>query len=172
MEREIVLSPYSVKKKGNNKPENFVNKFTKPAIVLDNNYEYAFGLNRIINMSFTWFNINADYGNQLIRFSSDAGTNFTDMTFPQGVWTYSDFDAYIKKKTVIKATEYPTTLAFDDTTFKVTVTLKTNFQLDLTKSNSYELIGFDKEVLKTAGYNEGKKDTRSVSRYRYPQHSL
>ena len=71
-----------------------------------------------------------------------------------------------------KDNEYPITLAFDDTTFKVTVTLKTNYQLDLTKSNSYELIGFDKEVLKTAGNNEGKKDTRSVSRYGYPQYSL
>ena len=101
MEREIVLSSYSVKNKGNNKPETFVNKFTKP-IVLDNNYEYAVGLNRIINMSFTWFNINADYGNQLIRFSSDSGTNFTDITFPQGVWTYSDFDAYIKKRLLSK----------------------------------------------------------------------
>ena len=129
-------------------------------------------------MSFTWLNINADYGNQLIRFSSDSGTNFTDITFPQGVWTYSDFDAYVKKKRLLskqlsgKDNEYPITLAFDDTTFKVTVTLKTNYQLDLTKSNSYELIGFDKEVLKTAGNNEGKKDTRSVSRYGYPQYSL
>ena len=58
-------------------------------------------------MSFTWLNINADYGNQLIRFSSDSGTNFTDITFPQGVWTYSDFDAYIKKKRLfIKATQW------------------------------------------------------------------
>ena len=53
MEREIVLSSYSVKNKGNNKPGNFITKYTK-AIVLDNNHEYAIVLNRIINMSFTW----------------------------------------------------------------------------------------------------------------------
>ena len=52
MEREIVLSTYSVKNKGNNKPGNFTTKFTRP-IVLDNNHEYAIGLNRIINMRFT-----------------------------------------------------------------------------------------------------------------------
>ena len=56
MEREIVLSSCSVKNKGNNKPGKFITKFTRP-IVLDNNHEYAIGLNRIINMSFTWFNI-------------------------------------------------------------------------------------------------------------------
>lgn len=39
----------------------------------------------------------------------------------------------------------------------MTVTLKTNYQLDLTKSNFYELIGFDKKVLKKAGSNVGTK---------------
>lgn len=39
----------------------------------------------------------------------------------------------------------------------MTLTLKTNYQLDLTKSNFYELIGFEKEVLKTAGSNKGPK---------------
>ena len=96
MEREIVLSSYSVTNEGN-KPGNFVTKFTRP-IVLDNNHEYAIGFNRIINMSFTWFNVNAGYNNQLFKFSSDSGTNFTDITFPAGVWSYSDFDSYIKKR--------------------------------------------------------------------------
>ena len=66
-------------------------------------------------MSFTWFNINAGYGNQLIRFSSDSGTNFTNISFPPGVSSYSDLDTYIKEKTVIKKPgkddEYPITLA-------------------------------------------------------------
>ena len=74
-----------------------VTKFTRP-IVLDNNHGYAIGLNRIINMSFTWFNINAGYGNQLIPFSGDSGTNFTNISFPPGVWSYSDLDTYIKER--------------------------------------------------------------------------
>ena len=164
MEREIVLSSYSVEDKGNNKPGNFITKFTKP-IVLDNTHEYVVGLNRIINMSFTWFSINAGYDNQLIRFSSDSGTNFTEIKFQPGVWSYSDFDTFIKEKTVIKKknpkgqqdNEHHITLTFDETTFKVTVTLKTNYQLDLTKSNFYELTGFDKKALKKAGNNVGEK---------------
>ena len=52
MDREIVLSSYSVKETPFNKPENFVTKLMRP-IILPSNYKYQLGLNRIINMSFT-----------------------------------------------------------------------------------------------------------------------
>ena len=89
----------------------------------------------------------------------DNGRTFTDITSPPGVWSYSrDFDSYIKQNTVIKSPgkddEYPITLLFDETIFKVAITLKTNYQLDLTKSNNYELVGFGKNVL-TASNNVG-----------------
>ena len=84
MDREIVLSSYSVKNQPGNTPENFTTRFTR-AIVLDSNAEYAVGLNRIINMTFTWFNINPGYSNELIRYSSDGGKTFSDITFPVGV---------------------------------------------------------------------------------------
>ena len=152
MEREIVLSSYSVKNQGNNKPENFVTRFTKP-IILDSNYEYVLGLNRIINFSFTWFNLNTEYGNQLIKFSSNNGQTFNNITFPPGVWNYPDFDNFIKETTKTgddNNPTYPITLEFDSTTFRVTVTLAENYQLDLTHSNFNSLIGFDKKVLKDA----------------------
>ena len=60
MEREIVLSSYSVKNIPGNKAKDFVTKFNKP-IILNNNIQHVIGLNRIINMSFTWFNVNPSY---------------------------------------------------------------------------------------------------------------
>ena len=101
MEREIVLSSYSVKNKDNNKPENFVTDFVRP-IILDNNHEYMIGLNRIINMSFAWFNINAGYNNQLIGYSKDSGSTFTNISFPSGVWNYRAINQHIREATVIK----------------------------------------------------------------------
>ena len=80
MDREIVLLSYSVKTEANNRPEDFTTNFTE-AIVLNPNEQYAIGLNRIINMSFTWFNINAKYRNQLIRYSSDGEKNFSRYYF-------------------------------------------------------------------------------------------
>ena len=105
-------------------------------------------------MSFTWFNVNSSYNNQLIKYSSDNGSTFNDITFPAGVWNYTDFNTYIKDITKIvkdgaNNNEYPITLEFDNTTFRVTVTLANNYQLDLTASNFNELIGFEKEVLKS-----------------------
>ena len=84
MERELVLSSYDLKNIGNNKPENFVIKYDN-ALILDQNKQYVVGLNRVINMSFPWFNVNGDYNNQLISFSSDKGKTFNDITFPAGV---------------------------------------------------------------------------------------
>ena len=145
MEREIVLSSYSVKNQGDNKPEDFTTNFTRP-ITLDNNKRYVIGLNRVINMSFTWFNVNAGYKNQLIKYSSDNGSTFQDITFPAGVWNYTDFNTHIKNA-VKTGDTYPITLVFDDTTFRVTVTLAANYQLDLRASNFNDLIGFDKKIL-------------------------
>ena len=145
MERDIVLSSYSVKNKGDNKPEDFTTNFTRP-ITLDSNKQYTIGLNRVINMSFTWFNVNAGYKNQLIKYSSDNGSTFKNITFPAGVWNYTDFNTHIKNA-VKTGDTYPITLVFDDTTFRVTVTLAANYQLDLRASNFNDLIGFDKKIL-------------------------
>ena len=145
MEREIVLSSYSVKNKGNNKPEKFTTTFYKP-IILDSNVKYVIGLNRIINMSFTWFNVNPSYKNQLIRYSSDSGLTFEDIEFPAGVWNYTDFNTYIKNITKTGDT-YPISLEVNEITFRVTINLAENYRLDLTKSNFNELIGFDKKML-------------------------
>ena len=151
MDHEIILSSYSVKGQGNN-TQNFTTKCNRP-IILDSNSQYAVGLNRIINMSFTWFNVSPSYDNQLIKYSSDSGSTFHDITFPAGVWNYTDFNIYIKDITKIvkdgaNNNEYPITLEFNETTFRVTVMLAKNYQLDLTASNCNELIGFEKEVLK------------------------
>ena len=86
MDREIVLSSYGVKDQRNNTPQNFVTRFNIP-IIFDSNYQYVVGLNRIINMSFTWFNVNPSYTNQLIKYSSDNGLTFHNITFPAGVWS-------------------------------------------------------------------------------------
>ena len=129
MDREIVLSSYSVKETSFNKPENFVTKSTRP-IILPSNNEYQLGLNRIINMSFTWFNVNPSYKNQAIAYSISNGANLQNVVLPPGVWNYTDFDSYIKKQL---------------TTFRVTIKVPVGFRLDLTKSDFNDLIGFDKK---------------------------
>ena len=104
-------------------------------------------------MSFTWYNVVGNLNNQLIRFASDGGKTFTDITFPEGTWGYEDFNNYIHKKlTCYKdkfgKEKYPINLIFNAATFRVTITLDNNYQLDLTKSNFNDLIGYDKKIIK------------------------
>ena len=151
MEREITLSSFAVKNVRGNRPGDFTTRFT-PTIQLGNDASYYIGFNRIISMSFSWTNVNEGYNNQKIAFSKDDGRTWTDIDFAKGVWTYHDFDKYIKEETRTIDGEgnedYPITLTFDDPTFRVIITLATNYQLDLTKSNFNELIGYDKKILK------------------------
>ena len=152
MERQLILSSHSVKNINSNKPGDFTIIYTNP-IILDPNRQYEIGLNRIISMSFTWFNITSELNNQKIRFSSDGGNNWTDLIFNPGVWNYIDFNTFLKDNTKTGTASnpvYPISLEFDDTIFRTIITLAQNYQLDLTQSDFNDLIGFNKQVLTNA----------------------
>ena len=156
MNRQLVLSSHTVKGISGNKPSDFTIKYRNP-IILDSNRQYEIGLDRIISMSFTWFNITKELNNQKIRYSSDNGTKWTDIIFSPGVWNYIDFDNLIKEKTKTGAANnpsYPINLEFNDTIFRTIITLDKNYRLDLTKSNFNDLIGFNKKIL-TSSVNIG-----------------
>ena len=68
MDRQLILSSHSVKNKNGNKPSDFTIKYINP-IILDPNRQCEIGLNRIISMSFTWFNVTRELNNQKIRYS-------------------------------------------------------------------------------------------------------
>ena len=144
MEREITLSSFSVKNEHGNRPGDFTTRFSRTL-----NYEHSdgiwyIGFNKIISMAFTWTSINSGYSNQKIAYSKDGGKTFTDIDFPKGVWDYTDIDNFIKAETKKVDSEgndvYPITLTFDEPTFRLLVTLDTNYQLDLSKSNFNKLI--------------------------------
>ena len=98
MDRQLILSSHSVKNKNGNKPSDFTIKYTNP-IILNSNRQYELGLDRIVSMSFTWFNITQELNNKKIRFSSDNGTNWTELIFHPGVWNYVDFNNFLKDNT-------------------------------------------------------------------------
>ena len=103
---------------------------------------------RFLGHEWMVYNINAALKNQLIKFSSDGGETFSDITFPAGVWDYSSLNEAIQKATGKVGDKFPINLGFSLTTFRVTITLEENWQLDLTPSNFGNLIGFDKKILK------------------------
>ena len=149
MDRQLILSSHSVKNKNGNKPSDFTIKYTNP-IILDPNRQYELGLDRIVSMSFTWFNVTHDLNNKKIRFSSDSGVNWTELILNPGVWNYVDFNNFLKDNTktgTASNPSFPVTLEFDDTIFRTIITLAQNYQLDLTQSDFNDLIGFNKKIL-------------------------
>ena len=156
MNRQLVLSSHSVKDINRNKPSDFTIKYSNP-IILNPNRQYEIGLDRIISMSFTWFDVTRELNNQKIRYSTDSGANWTEIIFNPGVWNYVDFDNLIKERTktgTSSNSQYPITLEFDDTIFRTIITLASNYRLDLTQSDFNDLIGFNKKIL-TSSENVG-----------------
>ena len=152
MDRQLILSSHTVKNQNGNKPGDFTIKYINP-IILNPNRQYEVGLDRIISMSFTWFNVTKELNNQKIRYSSDSGTNWTELILSPGVGNYVDFNNFLKDKTKTGSANnpsYPISLEFDDTIFRTIITLATNYRLDLTVSDFNDLIGFNKQVLTNA----------------------
>ena len=152
MDRQLILLSHTVKNQNGNKPGDFTIKYINP-IILNPNRQYEIGLDRIISMSFTWFNVTKELNNQKIRYSSDSGANWKEIIFNPGVWNYVDFDNLIKERTktgTANNPSYPISLEFDDTIFRTIITLATNYRLDLTVSDFNDLIGFNKQVLTNA----------------------
>ena len=106
MQQQLVLSSHNVTREGSNKPSDFTIKYKK-LIKLDLNKQYQVGLDRIISMAFTWYNIKPILKNQLIKYSSDGGSSWKDITFPPGVWTYEDFNDFIKEQTKTGSSSKP-----------------------------------------------------------------
>ena len=77
-----------------NKPENFATRFD-PVITLPNNLSYKVGLVKM-NATYSWHNIEATANNNTVRYSPDAGLTFKTITFPDGVYSYTDIDSFIK----------------------------------------------------------------------------
>jgi len=142
MAREITLSSFPVRDVKGNRPGDFTTRFSPKLLSC---------FNRVISMAFSWTNINSGYNNQKMAFSKDAGRTFTDIDFTQRVWDYEDINNYIKEKTKTVDGDgkevFPINLTFDEPTFRVIITLDTDYRLDLTKSNFNNLIEFDKEIL-------------------------
>ena len=156
MNRQLVLSSHSVKDINGNKPSDFTIKYRNPIILIPNR-QYEIGPDRIISMSFTWFNVTRELNNQKRRYSTDSGANWTEIIFNPGVWNYVDFENLIKgrKRTGTSSSpQYPITLEFDDTIFRTIITMASNYRLDLTQSNFNDLIGFNKRIL-TSSENVG-----------------
>ena len=149
VERAIHIASVDRVKSGISKCEDFVIKFN-PSIQLDINQKHEVAVDEI-SMTYSWHNIAPKYENNTIKYSHDNGKNWTSVTFPNGMYSYSDLNDYLhqimKVNGHVKDDKYDINIGFVLTTYKVILELTNNYQLDFRNTKFGELLGFDPKLI-------------------------
>ena len=156
MERALHISSINREKIGRSKPEDFVIKFD-PVMHLSNDMNHELAVDRV-SMTYSWHNINTEYGNNNIKYSKDNGSTWKQITFVDGMYSYDDISEYINK-VITQNDDEPSNnrvgikIYFVLTSYRVVVELGNQWQLDIRNSNFGELIGFEPIIIKTTSYS-------------------
>ena len=102
-------------------------------------------------MSYSWYNIDASYGNNKIRWRKKT-EEWQTLIFPNGMYDYSDINSFLQTQTgkvdpKDKDSDFIFTLYFDMTIFRVVILMHENYELDLSEGKFAELIGYEKKIL-------------------------
>ena len=157
-ERVIHISSINREKIGESSPGNFIIKF-KPSLKLDPEKKHKLAVDRI-SMTYSWYNIRSDYGNNKIKYTHD-GTTWQTITFTDGMYSYTDINDYIHQYMGQKSHHttdssgkktYSINLTFILSTYRVLDSLSGSYQLDLRGTKFGELIGFEKKLITSTEY--------------------
>ena len=155
-EREIHISSVNRVKVGKSKAEDFVIKFN-PILKLANNMKHDLAVDRL-SMTYSWYNINPEYKNNVIKCITDSGNSWESVIFVDEMYSYSDINDYLhqymdqKKKHKTAEGNYYINILFVLSSYKVVIEIDNNYQLELRNSNFGELIGFEQKLVSQTEY--------------------
>ena len=100
-------------------------------------------------MPYSWYNIRSIYANNKLHWRKKTDSAWTEITFPDGIFTYDDMNAFIQKKIgkvdpSNKESDELFELFFDNTIYRAVILLK-DIEIDLSQGKFAELLGFEKE---------------------------
>ena len=139
-ERAIHISSINREKRGTSRPGDFTIKFN-PSLKLDPEMKHQLALDRL-SMTYSWYNIRSDYGNNKIKYTHD-GRTWQTITFTDGMYSYSDINNYIHQYMAQKnhhSTDskgkkvYSINLTFILSTYRVLISVDGDYQLDLRRT--------------------------------------
>ena len=110
---------------------------------------YKAALNKLITMSYSWYNIDASFGNNKIRWRKKI-EEWQTLIFPNGMYGYSDINSFLQTQTgkvdpKDKDSDFIFTLYFDMTIFRVVILMHENYELDISEGEFAELLGYEKK---------------------------
>ena len=156
MERAIRISSVNREKIGKSTPQDFRIKFD-PVMHLSNDMKHEIAVDRV-SMTYSWHNINAEYGNNIIKYSKDNGSTWKQINIIDGMYSYDDISDYINE-IISNNDDQPSNnrvgikIYFVLTTYRVVVELGNQWQLDIQNSNFGDLIGFEPMIIKNTSYS-------------------
>ena len=158
----IPLFINSVDGTGNSKSHDFTVRFN-PVLEFDKNKDYYIALDSI-TMAYSWYNVSSDYNNNTLKYSQDSGKTWHTITLPNGNYSYLELNSYIQSEIESNShTKDGISIKFVSAFFKVLLSMKSGFQLDLKTGDFGKLLGFEKKIYTTTGYSPNFPDiTRSV----------
>ena len=100
-------------------------------------------------MSCSWYNVAEAYDNNKIRWRKKKSENWRTLTFPDGMYSYSDINSYLQAHTgridpEDKDSEHILTLFFNMTIYRVVILIHKDYELDLSRGEFAKLVGFKK----------------------------
>ena len=100
-------------------------------------------------MSYSWYNIDASFGNNKIRWRKKT-EEWKTLIFLNGMYGYSDINSFLQTQTSKvdqedKDSDFIFTLYFDRTIFRVVILMHENYELDLSEGDFAELLGYEKK---------------------------
>ena len=156
MQRAIHISSINRRKIGRSRPDDFVIKFN-PVKHLSNEMHHELAVDRV-SMTYSWHNINTEYGNKTIKYSKDNGSTWKPITFIDGMYSYDDLSDYINQ-VITDNDDQPSNnrvgvkIYFILTSYRVVVELGNQWQLDIRDSSFGDLIGFEPKIITETGYS-------------------
>ena len=135
-----------------NTPQDFTVEFV-PSLTLDQNKKYKVALVSLSG-AYSWHNIQSQSNNNLLRYSND-GETYNDISFPDGVYSYSDINNFIHDVmksngdyTIVSGVEiFDINLSFNLSTFLVSINITNGYTLDIVNIEFGNLIGFDAGII-------------------------
>ena len=125
-----------------------------PPIRLEKTKNYKAALNKLITMSYSWYNIAEAYKNNKLKWRKNS-EDWQTLTFPDGMYDYEGIERFLRSQTGVvdpnaAKKEHIFSLYFDFNIYRVVINMAENYELDLTEGEFASLIGYEKKVLKDA----------------------
>ena len=102
-------------------------------------------------MSYSWYNIDASFGNNKIRWRKKT-EEWQTLIFPNGMYDYFSINSFLQTQTSEvdpedKDSDFTFIPYFDMTIFRVVILMDENYELDLSGNDFAELLGYEKKIL-------------------------